>query len=175
MNVNSIVRALMAGAVVVVLAAIGVAWVQTRQAVATTQDNRQALYVQSVESGTFDGEKLSLVNPSGLTLWFSDRPEHRAGYIADADFEAGWTANGDSFASDPPNAVLHTAGDGNEAVLELGALQITAGGLIYKVSSVKGTIPSKFTGAALFIDDGRIPDYTGMGSSTDNLINALGH
>ena len=58
MSINSISRALMSGVVVAVLAAIGLAWAQTRQAVATTQQEESALFVQPVVGGTFDGETL---------------------------------------------------------------------------------------------------------------------
>lgn len=169
-------RTLIAAVGVVAVALGAIIWSQIRQADAATQnDGPRSLFVQSAAHGSFDGETLTLANPSGLTLWFSDRPEHRAGYVKDADFAAGWAADGDSFASDPPNAVLYFSDGGGQAVLELLALNQSGDTLAYKTRTVAGTIPAAFAGSALFIDDGRISDYNGMGSSTDQMINSLNH
>jgi len=64
------------------------------------------LYVQSARETTLKNGvlRLSTVNPS--TLFFSDRPERIVGHEPIEDFVEEWGLGEDSFASNPPNAVL---------------------------------------------------------------------
>jgi hypothetical protein len=53
-----------------------------------------------------DGGRISLNSVSPTTLFFSDRPDRVTGHITTEDFIAQWGEGDDSFAVDPPNAVL---------------------------------------------------------------------
>jgi hypothetical protein len=53
------------------------------------------------------------VTPS--TLYFSDRPQRVVGHMTTADFVELWGEGENSFASDPPNAVLAFLGSGEDA------------------------------------------------------------
>ncbi len=66
----------------------------------------EALYVQSAESATSDNGAFTLHGLAPATLMFSDRPERIVGHLTAAQFIHGWGDGENSFAVDPPNAVL---------------------------------------------------------------------
>jgi hypothetical protein len=53
-----------------------------------------------------DGGRIRLNGVSPTTLFFSDRPDRVTGHIPTSDFIAEWGVGDDSFATDPPNALL---------------------------------------------------------------------
>lgn len=113
------------------------------------------LYVQSADSGSFDGQRLTL-DGVGTTLLFSDRPARVSGHIDTGKFIGAWGADagGDSFASDPPNATLSVLGGDApvNAVVELRDPKRDGKKISYAVQVLEGKIPSTFGEASLFID-----------------------
>ena len=70
----------------------------------------EALFVQTAASLTSDGEKtITLHGLSPSTLYFADRPKREVGHMSSARFVDLWGEGENSFAVDPPNAVLSFA------------------------------------------------------------------
>jgi hypothetical protein len=113
------------------------------------------LFVQTATSGSFDGTTLTLdqVPP---TLMFSDRPNRVTGHMTTSSLIDKWDEGDNSFAKDPPNAVLSALGGEGEptlATVELISKPTTDGdGIRYHVRVLEGEIPGLFDQASLFID-----------------------
>ena len=86
---------------------------------ADTEDT-QFLFVQSASTGSFDGVTLTL-GVVGTTSYFSDRPKRIVGHLRNESFVSQWAEGDDSFASNPPNAVLSVLGESGaiDSILEL--------------------------------------------------------
>jgi len=115
----------------------------------------ELLFVQEAESATFDGDTLTLIGARPQVLFFTDRPQRVAGYLAFDEFLAEVSTGKDSFADDPPNATLVTL-EGDEfvdVVLELVEEPVLAdGNLTFRVSVIEGLPPDAAGRSALFID-----------------------
>jgi hypothetical protein len=114
----------------------------------------EALYVQNSSSTSFDGQRLTLSGVGGTTLLFSDRPDRVAAHVPTTEFVDGWGDGDDSFAADPPNAVLSSF-DGdevNDVVVVLSEPQLDGSDLSYAVSITDGELASKSAESSLFID-----------------------
>jgi len=113
------------------------------------------LFVQTATSGSFDGTSLTLdqVPPA---LMFSDRPNRVTGHMTTSLLLDAWTEGDNSFAVDPPNAVLSIFGTSNEptlATIELASKPTMDGDRItYSIRVLEGSIPDTFGSASLFID-----------------------
>lgn len=116
------------------------------------------LFVQSSASGSFDGTSLTLdqVPP---TLMFSDRPNRVTGHMTTSHLLDAWAEGDNSFAEDPPNAVLSIFGDSKEptlATIELvGKPTMDGERLTYSIRVLEGSIPATFGSSSLFIDHWR--------------------
>lgn len=62
--------------------------------------------VQTAASMTSDRGTITLHGLSPSTLYFADRPKREVGHMSSAHFVANWPAGDNSFADNPPNAVL---------------------------------------------------------------------
>ena len=71
-----------------------------------------AMFVQSATAMEHIEGRVVLRGVAPSTLYFSDRPQRVVGHLATADFIDLWGTGADSFAEDPPNAVLAFAGKG---------------------------------------------------------------
>jgi len=115
----------------------------------------ELLFVQEAEGVTFEGDTLTLVGVRPQVLFFTDRPQRVAGYLAFDEFLAEVSAGADSFADDPPNATLVVL-EGDEfedVVLELVEEPMLAdGNLAFKVNVIEGLPPDAAGRSALFID-----------------------
>jgi hypothetical protein len=113
------------------------------------------LFVQTAMSGSFDGTYLTLdqVPP---TLMFSDRPNRVTGHMTTSSLIDKWDEGDNSFAKDPPNAVLSALGGEGEPTLSTVVLiskpTIDGAGIRYRVRVLEGEIPGLFDQASLFID-----------------------
>jgi hypothetical protein len=94
------------------------------------------------------------VTPS--TLYFSDRPQRVVGHLETAEFVGFWGEGEDSFADDPPNAVLAFVGEGDDipedVVIELSDPRLNGADLSYTVTVLDGILPLRAGGCSLFID-----------------------
>jgi len=146
------------------------------------------LFVASAASGNVEGDTLTL-DAVPAVLWFADRPDRGAGHIEPSDLADLWTDGADSFADDPPNAVLSLLDEDTiaDAVIEL--TDITADGveLAFTFELLDGELLDGPLGtASLFIDgsgttntgdmnSGNVNtgDYNSGHTSTGNLLGSL--
>jgi hypothetical protein len=114
----------------------------------------EALFVQTANSMSYHGGKLNLHGLAPTTLFFSDRPDRVTGHITSEDFVDSWDKGNDSFASDPPNAVLsifHREGV-SDVVVVLDQPELAHDILTYNVEILDGEMPAKGGHVSLFID-----------------------
>jgi hypothetical protein len=86
--------------------------------VAKPADAVQILYTQMADSATMEKDpankdkyKLVLHNVHHRTLWFSDRPQRKAGTMTTENFVKSWSQGQNSFAKDNPNANMISVED----------------------------------------------------------------
>lgn len=131
------------------------------------------LFVATTSSGSLERAgagrfELTLEDPGKTVTAFADRPARSTSTLTPRRFVRDWKANG--FAADPPNAalVLDRAPAGRDVlVVELSRPRITrAGAIAFRAKRLKQPsgalagyrkradrrVPSRFTGASLFID-----------------------
>lgn len=124
------------------------------------------LFVQVSESGTFDGERLTLQGVSAQTLFFAERPARVAGHLPTAEFLQHWVNGTHSFKADPPNASLAFVDRGVESavVLELSEPALAGTTLTFRARALDGTPPASFADASLFIDSGGLMQLVAYGA-----------
>jgi hypothetical protein len=66
----------------------------------------EAMFVQTAAEATVEGRVLTLHDATRSTLYFSDRPERVVGHVTTEMFVDLWDEGENSFAENPPNAVL---------------------------------------------------------------------
>ena len=80
----------------------------------------EALFVQTAARMTGEGDRLVLHTASPSTLYFADRPQREVGHMTTSSFVELWSQGENSFATDPPNAVLSYAEPGDRTVRRSG-------------------------------------------------------
>jgi len=120
-----------------------------------------AMFVQSAYEMTYDGERMTLHGLSPATLFFSDRPEHVVGHLTTRQFVELWAEGEDSFADDPPNAVLSFLDDDVElledAVFVLQDPALEGESITYRIAVLEGRMPDHSRACTLFIDPIGVP------------------
>jgi hypothetical protein len=114
-----------------------------------------AMFVQTAHEMTFDGERLTLHGLSPATLFFSDRPERVVGHLTPQQFVELWAEGENSFADDPPNAVLSFLNDAEaieDAIFVLAEPRLEGDVVTYKIAVLEGSVPSRSSSCSLFID-----------------------
>jgi len=119
-------------------------------------DEIESMFVQTAQRAVSDGERLTLEGLTPATLFFSDRPQRVVGHLGTSDFVGLWGEGENSFAEDPPNAVLaylEPADDAPEdAVVILRDPKAGEGSVSYAIEVVEGSIPAATGPVSLFID-----------------------
>ena len=119
-------------------------------------ETEASMFVQTARGMSSDGSTVTLQDVTPATLYFSDRPERVVGHMTTADFVDLWGEGEDSFASDPPNAVLSFVEDGSEtpsdAVVVIKDPTLVGDELSYAVEVLEGTVPPQGGPVTLFID-----------------------
>jgi hypothetical protein len=119
-------------------------------------EDMEALFVQTAASMTSDGRRITLQGLSPSTLYFSDRPQREVGHMPSRQFVDVWGEGDNSFAANPPNAVLSFAEPGDrlpeDAVVVIQAPQLDGDVLSYSIKLLDGTVPNATGPCALFID-----------------------
>ena len=119
-------------------------------------EDMEALFVQTAASMTSDGEVLTLKGLSPSTLYFADRPQREVGHMSSRQFVANWGEGDNSFAANPPNAVLSFAEPGDrlpeDAVVVIQDPHLDGDALSYSIKLLDGTVPKATGPCALFID-----------------------
>ena len=119
-------------------------------------EDMEALFVQTAAGMTSDGNTLTLKGLSPSTLYFADRPQREVGHLSSRQFVANWGDGDNSFAQDPPNAVLSFAEPGDrlpeDAVVVIQDPHLDGDALSYSIKVLDGTVPDATGPCALFID-----------------------
>ena len=120
----------------------------------TKPDEIEALFVQTAHSMSYDDGVLTLHGLTPTALMFSDRPDRVTGHIPSGEFIGSWDQGEDSFASNPPNAVLSVFQTDHvqDVVVVLTHPELNGSDLTYGVEILDGDMPATGGEAALFID-----------------------
>ena len=116
----------------------------------------EEMFVQVARGSQSADGVLTLTGISPATLYFSDRPERVVGHMTTGQFLEGWTEGENSFASDPPNAVLSYVDPGSDrpddCVVVLRDPQADGDSLRYSIDVLEGSVPASSGACTLFID-----------------------
>ncbi len=119
-------------------------------------EDMQALFVQTAASMTSGRGTITLHGVSPSTLYFADRPQREVGHMLSRLFVANWAAGDNSFADNPPNAVLSFAEPGDrppeDAVVVIQDPHLDGDALSYSIKLLDGAVPAATGPCALFID-----------------------
>jgi hypothetical protein len=119
-------------------------------------DSIEALFVQSAHGLTSSIGSVTFHGLAHATLLFADRPQRVVGHLTSRKFVDQWGDGEDSFAVDPPNAVVSFLEDGDavpeEVTMTISEPQLEGDTLTYKVNILDGTLPAKAGPCSLFID-----------------------
>jgi hypothetical protein len=114
------------------------------------------MFVQTASGFRADDKTMTLLGLTPHTIYFSDRPERIVGHLTTDRFLQWWSEGDDSFAADPPNAVLAWGEPGtdapDEAVVVISDPAIVKDGLRYQIETLQGTLPAQAGPCVLFID-----------------------
>jgi hypothetical protein len=113
------------------------------------------LFVQTAKNVAYKDGVLTLQEVSPVTVFFSDRPKRIVGHVRNDLFLKKWTEGGNSFKSDPPNAVLSVFNEKTPptgAVVVLSNPRLTGNNLVYDARALKGALPAEGIEGTLFID-----------------------
>ena len=115
-----------------------------------------AMFVQVAPAAESADGRLILKNVAESTLFFSDRPQRVVGHIHTAQLVSVWDDGDNSFASDPPNAVLSFVGQGDDVpsdiVVVVSDPVLSGADLSYAATLLDGTLPTSTGACTLFID-----------------------
>jgi len=116
----------------------------------------EALFVQSAHGLTTSNGSVTFHGLAHATLFFADRPQRVVGHLTSRKFVEQWGEGEDSFAEDPPNAVLSFLEDGDtvpeEVTMTISDPQLDGDSLTYKVDILDGMLPTTAGPCSLFID-----------------------
>jgi hypothetical protein len=119
-------------------------------------EDMEALFVQTASSMTSDAKSITLRGLSPSTLYFADRPQREVGHMSTGQFVALWGDGDNSFADDPPNAVLSFAEPSDrpptDAVVVIQDPRLEGDELRYAIKVLDGKVPNATGPCALFID-----------------------
>jgi len=115
-----------------------------------------AMFVQVAPAAESVDGRLILKNVAESTLFFSDRPQRVVGHIHTEQLVSIWDDGENSFAADPPNAVLSFVGSGeatpDDIVIEISDPVLAGSDLSYAMAVLDGTLPASTGACTLFID-----------------------
>ena len=117
------------------------------------------MFVQTAAGARTEAGTLTLMGLSASTLYFSDRPQRVVGHLTPRHFVDLWKEGENSFAEDPPNAVVAFV-DRREmvdAVVVLRDPRLEGSRITYSIDVLDGDLPPKAGPCTLFIEPGRMP------------------
>jgi len=117
-------------------------------------DDIEYMFAQTAKGVVIADGRVTLTGVSPTTLFFSDRPHRLTGHITTEEFVGQWGEGDDSFASDPPNALLSLFETAyvNDVVLVLSDPVADNGDLSYAVQVTDGELVPSSGPVSLFID-----------------------
>ena len=129
---------------------------QRSVAAATTDEGEMVefLFVQNAEGVSLKDGRLRLKGVAPDTLYFSDRPDRIVGRVTTKEYVDHWSVGGNSFAHDPPNAVLSIQHqpEPQDIVVVLRSPRLDGVDLVYEVEVLDGEKAATGEASALFID-----------------------
>ena len=130
--------------------------VEVSQVTEQQLEDIEALFVQTSGSMTSDGGIIRLHGLSPSTLYFADRPQREVGHMSTRQFVELWGEGDNSFAENPPNAVLTFAHERDrpptDAVVVIEHPKLDGDELSYRIKLLDGDVPTAAGPCALFID-----------------------
>ncbi len=122
----------------------------------TQLEEIEAMFVQCAHGMTTRDGTVTFLGPAHSTLFFADRPQRVVGHMHTRKFVNEWGEGENSFAEDPPNAVVSFLEEGDtvpeEVTMVIRNPQLTEETLTYKVEVLDGTLPARAGPCSLFID-----------------------
>lgn len=117
--------------------------------------NEKALFVQHAASATLSDGTLTLSDIDNHVIAFSDRPMRATLTIPVEGLIEIWNKGKDSFADDPPNAVLVGEADGKatSVVVELTNPSLSESNLTFDYVLLKGQDPVKLDRSYMVLDE----------------------
>jgi hypothetical protein len=117
-------------------------------------DDVEYMFAQTATGVVVADGRVTLTGVSPTTLFFSDRPYRLTGHITTEEFVGGWGEGSDSFATDPPNALLSLFETEyvNDVVVVLSDPVASNGDLSYAVQVTDGELVPSTGPVSLFID-----------------------
>jgi hypothetical protein len=116
----------------------------------------EAMFVQVGSGMSSDDQSITLHGAGGATLFFADRPDRVVGHVSTQKFVNEWGNGENSFAEDPPNAVITFLEGGDktpeDATVVLRNPQLAGDALTYTIEVLAGTLPPSAGACSLFID-----------------------
>jgi len=123
---------------------------------ATDPQKIEEMFVQVARGSKSSDGVLTLTGVSPATLYFSDRPNRVVGHVTNEQFIDEWFVGENSFASDPPNAVLSYVDPGDDrpedCVVVLSDPKVEGDSLRYSIKLLEGSVPQSSGACTLFID-----------------------
>ena len=129
----------------------------TEQNVEQELEDIEAMFVQTASEAAAEGIVLTLHDVSRSTLYFSDRPKRVVGHVTSEMFVDLWDQGENSFAEDPPNAVLSFLEPGadvpDDVVTVIKSPRMEGASLSDDIEVLEGKMPAHAKGGVtLFID-----------------------
>lgn len=129
----------------------------SKQKVEEELEEIEAMFVQTASEAAVEDGVLTLHDASRSTLYFSDRPERMVGHVTSEMFVDMWDEGENSFAENPPNAVLAFLEPGADApddvVTVIRNPRMQGASLSYDIEVLEGKMPAHAKGGVtLFID-----------------------
>jgi hypothetical protein len=120
------------------------------------EETCNALFVHSAQDVSMDASTLTMKGASPTVIFFCDRPVRFAGHLSVEEFLSSVSKGEDSFAADPPNAVVSIlSGDEIVDVVVTLSTKPTVNGdeLVYSdIKVIEGELPKIAGAGSVFID-----------------------
>jgi len=134
-----------------------VAAMGSRTAQASAEEKAHVVDYLFVQNGREASLKAGILRLKGIapdTLYFADRPDRIVGRVTTKEYVDKWGKGEDSFADDPPNAVLSIHHDPvpQDIVVVLRNPRLEGADLVYDAEVLDGEKEAEGTAASLFID-----------------------
>ena len=114
-------------------------------------------FVQSGKSLEVTSETITLVDARSKTTSITDRPDRIVDQLSNETFAARWDEGEDSFADDPPNAVVMVGGH-RPVIVVLTDIAVSANRITYDYELLHGRFPYKSAPTTIVIDDAAVLD-----------------
>lgn len=122
------------------------------------QQSVAVLFVASAERMVSDGTTVTFSGSAPNVVWFTDRPERKAGLMPMDRFLDRWASGLAGFAGDPPNAVLTIGGQiEHPVIVELTDPVQDGDAVTYGVAVLHGTLPEVAGPVSIVFDDDDCP------------------